>query len=209
MSLGAKITGLDLGPVIMGCQIFLSVKWNKPMISANLCSPYIHHVPKYLRNANEFHVAEDSFSCSFSCVVVARLSLPASLEVLSLLGQVWGTWGGVIIIITAPKELTRGVPTSIPHLFVWEVYVLKRKIRQCVDRHLRTSRSCQTIIKQLSPFHFYLPFISTREQRPQWFQRFYRAYVFKHRTQRSKFNSTENDVSAKAVHETHHLTGYH
>lgn len=40
MSLGAKITGLDLGPVIICCQIFLSMKWNNSMISANLCPPF-------------------------------------------------------------------------------------------------------------------------------------------------------------------------
>lgn len=39
MSLWAKIRGLDLGPVIICCQIFLSMKWNNSMISANLCPP--------------------------------------------------------------------------------------------------------------------------------------------------------------------------
>lgn len=38
MSLGAQITGLNLGPVIICCQIFLSVTWNKSVISVNLCA---------------------------------------------------------------------------------------------------------------------------------------------------------------------------
>lgn len=159
MSLGAKITGLDLGPVIICCQIFLSMKWNNSRISANLCPPSPSCAQIFMQCKTISRYCSLNLWGFFQPLIWPRgcsLSFTACVtsctEVFSLLG------GGESLSLQM-----RGVLTSILHLFVWEANRLKRRRRQRVERHLRTTFSCQTIIKQLSSSHVYPPLISTRK----------------------------------------------
>lgn len=94
ISLGAKITELDLRPVIICCQRFLSMKRNNSMISDNLCSLFYI---KYLCNAVLLHIQR-----SFLTLQIREAMLLMSILRLNN-DEIHECWCGSVLLVVKER----------------------------------------------------------------------------------------------------------